>query len=132
MLLITQGDWFADGSAAERDAAMTQVVDWWGRMFASGKMVEGHQLQPPETATTVVIEHGRTWLLDRPLMEAKEAIGGYGVLEAADLDEALAIVRSMPQPDGRVEVRPIIERARGVALTRSLHSSGSSARRRAG
>jgi hypothetical protein len=45
-------------------------------------------------------------------MEAKEAIGGFGILEAADIEEALAIVKSMPQPDGKVEVRPIFERAR--------------------
>jgi hypothetical protein len=43
-------------------------------------------------------------------MEAKEAIGGFGILEVADIDEALAIVKTMPLPDGKVEVRPIIER----------------------
>ena len=81
-------------------------------MFASGKMVGGQQLQSPDTATTVVVERGRYTLLDRPLMEAKEAIGGFGILEVADLDEALAIVKTMPQPDGKVEVRPIVERDR--------------------
>ena len=112
MLLITQGEWFANGSETEREKAMEKVTEWWGKMFSSGKMVGGHQLQPPETATTVVIERGRQTLLDRPLMEAKEAIGGFGILEVADIDEALAIVKTMPQPDGKVEVRPIIERAR--------------------
>lgn len=112
VLLITQGSWFANGDPAERDKSMEKVVDWWGKQFASGKMVGGHQLQSPDTATTVVIERGKYTLLDRPLMEAKEAIGGYGILEADDLEEALAIVRTMPQPDGKVEVRPIIERAR--------------------
>jgi hypothetical protein len=112
MLLITQGDWFANGGEAERDAAMGRVVEWWGKQFGSGKMVAGHQLEPPETATTVVMERGKHILLDRPLMEAKEAIGGYGILDVADLDEALAIVKTMPQPDGKVEVRPIIDRGR--------------------
>jgi len=45
-------------------------------------------------------------------MEAKEAIGGFGILEVADLEEALAIVKTMPAPDGKVEVRPILERDR--------------------
>jgi hypothetical protein len=73
-------------------------------------MVGGQQLQSPDTATTVVIERGKHTLLDRPLMEAKEAIGGFGILEVANIDEALAIVKTMPLPDGKVEVRPIIER----------------------
>jgi hypothetical protein len=112
MLLITQGEWFSNGTEAERKASMDRVVEWWGRQFGSGKMIAGHQLQPPETATTVVVERGKYMLLDRPLLEAKEAIGGFGVLDVADLDEALAIVKTMPQPDGKVEVRPIIDRAR--------------------
>ncbi len=43
-------------------------------------------------------------------MEAKESIGGYGILEAADLDEAIAIARTFPSPSSKVEVRPVIER----------------------
>lgn len=112
MLLITQGDWYANGSAGDRDRAMEKVTEWWGQQFASGKMVGGKQLQPPDTATTVVIERGKYTLVDRPLMEAKEAIGGFGILDVADLDEALAIVKTMPQPDGKVEVRPILDRGR--------------------
>jgi len=112
MLLITQGEWSANGTAEERDQAMQKIVDWWGMLYASGKMVGGQQLQSPETATTVVIERGKYTLLDRPLMEAKEAIGGFGILDVADLEEALAIVKTMPQPDGKVEVRPILERDR--------------------
>jgi hypothetical protein len=110
VLLITQGDWYTNGKPAERDKAMEQVVDWWGQQFGSGKMVGGQQLQPAETATTVVIERGKHTLLDRPLMEAKEAIGGFGILDVANLDEALAIVKTMPAPDCKVEVRPIVER----------------------
>ena len=91
---------------------MEKVMEWWGKQFSSGKMVGGQQLQSPETATTVVIERGKYTLLDRPLMEAKEAIAGFGILDVADLEEALAIVKTMPQPDGKIEVRPILERDR--------------------
>lgn len=112
MLLITQGEWFTNSSEADRKKAMEGVVDWWGKQFASGKMVGGHQLQSPDSATTVVIERGKFTMLDRPLMEAKEAIGGFGILDVADLDEALEIVKTMPQPDGKVEVRPILDRGR--------------------
>jgi len=41
MLLITQGEWYANGSAEARDEAMQKVVDWWGKQYASGKMVGG-------------------------------------------------------------------------------------------
>jgi hypothetical protein len=112
VLLITQGEWYANGRSEEREQAFQRVAEWWGKQFASGKMVDGHQLQSPDTATTVVIERGKHMLLDRPLMEAKEAIGGYGILDVADIDEALEIVKSMPVPDCKVEVRPILERPR--------------------
>ncbi|TMD14255.1 MAG: hypothetical protein E6J00_05850 [Chloroflexi bacterium] len=49
------------------------------------------------------------FLTDGPFSEAKETVGGYGILEVANLDEALAIARTWPS-DARLEVRPIIER----------------------
>ncbi len=110
MLLLTRGEWQESGSDEEKEAVFTELTQWWQRHFASGAMVAGQQLQPPETATTVVIERGQTLLLDRPLIEAKEAIGGYGILDVADLDEAIAIARTVPIPDGKVEVRPVVER----------------------
>lgn len=112
MLLITQGQWHADGPAADRDKAMEKVVEWWGQQFASGKMTGGEQLESPDTATTVILERGKHTIVDRPLMEAKEAIGGFGILDVENIDEALAIVKSMPVPDGKVEVRPILDRGR--------------------
>ncbi len=110
MLLLTRGEWQDSGSDEEKEAVFAELTQWWQRHFASGTIVAGQQLQPPETATTVVIERGQTLLLDRPLIEAKEAIGGYGILDVADLDEAIAIARTFPIPDGKVEVRPVVER----------------------
>ncbi len=110
MLLLTRGEWQENGPEEERQRVFGEIAEWWGRLRSEGRMVGGHQLQPPDTATTIVLENGRSVLLDRPLMEAKEAIGGYGILEAADLDEALAIARTLPTPDGKVEVRAVIER----------------------
>ena len=110
MLLITHGEWLQSGPTQEREQVMGQLMGWWGGLAAQGKLEAGHQLQPPETATTVVIDHGRSMLLDRPLMEAKEAIGGYGLIQVADLDEALAIARSYPAPDCKIEVRAVVER----------------------
>jgi hypothetical protein len=110
MLLLTRGEWQESGPEEERQKVFAEIADWWGRLSAEGRMVGGHQLQPPGTATTVVLEQGKSVILDRPLLEAKEAIGGYGILEAADLDEAIAVARTFPTPDGKVEVRAVIER----------------------
>lgn len=110
VLLLTRGEWQESGSDEERARVFGEIQPWWERLYASGKMVDGRQLQPPATATTVVFENGKSLLIDRPLMEAKEAVGGFGVLDVADLDEALSIVRTLPIPDGKIEVRPIVER----------------------
>ena len=110
VMLITHGEWLASGTEQEQQQVMEKLMGWWGRLAAEGKLKGGNQLQPPQTATTVVIDHGKSMLLDRPLMEAKEAIGGYGVFEVADLDEAIALARSYPAPDCKIEVRAIVER----------------------
>ena len=58
----------------------------------------------------MVLDGESSSLIDRPLLEAKEAIGGYAVVDVPDLDAALALARSFPVPDGKVEVRPVVER----------------------
>ncbi|HEU4978266.1 MAG TPA: YciI family protein [Solirubrobacteraceae bacterium] len=72
----------------------------------------GLQMQPPETATTVRVQDGRTLTTDGPFVAVKEALGGWFVLEADDLDAAIAIAASVPAArlGGGVEVRPLVER----------------------
>jgi hypothetical protein len=72
----------------------------------------GAQLQPPETATTVRVEDGRTLTTDGPFAESKEVLGGYYLLEADDLDAAIAMAARIPAArlGGAVEVRPLVER----------------------
>jgi hypothetical protein len=69
-----------------------------------GKMLGGNALQPTGTATTI---RGDV-VTDGPFVETKEALGGYYLIEAADLDQALAIAKLCPAPYGGVEVRPIM------------------------
>jgi hypothetical protein len=71
----------------------------------------GLQLQPPETATTVRVEDGRTLTTDGPFVELKEAIGGYLLFEADDLDAAIELASKIPAASmgGAIEVRPIVE-----------------------
>jgi hypothetical protein len=71
----------------------------------------GMQLQPPETATTVRVQDGRTLTTDGPFVELKEAVGGYMIFEADDLDAAIALAAKIPAASmgGAIEVRPILE-----------------------
>jgi|SRR5471032_2622801 hypothetical protein len=72
----------------------------------------GAQLQPPETATTVRVRDGKTLTTDGPFPETKEALGGYYLLEAEDLDAAIELAARIPAArlGGAVEVRPLVER----------------------
>jgi hypothetical protein len=90
---------------------------------AFGQMMKGHQvfgernaaalrggnaLQPTATATSLRSDSsGGFTVTDGPFAETKEALGGYYLVEAADLDEALALAKQIPAPFGGVEVRPI-------------------------
>jgi hypothetical protein len=110
VLLLTRGEWQESGSREHQDEVFGGIMDWFAKLYADGTITEAYQLESPDTATTVVLDHGASTLIDRPLLEAKEAIGGYAVIDVADLDAALAVARSFPMPDGKVEVRPVVER----------------------
>ena len=71
------------------------------------RMVAGNALQPTGTATTI---RGDV-VTDGPFVETKEALGGYYLVEAKDLDEAIALGKLCPAPYGGVEVRPIMDTA---------------------
>jgi hypothetical protein len=71
----------------------------------------GVGMQPPETATTVRVEDGRTLTTDGPFVAVKEALGGYLVFEADDLDAAIELASRIPaaRMGGAVEIRPVAE-----------------------
>jgi hypothetical protein len=72
---------------------------------AGGRVVAGLALEPSSTATTV---RNRSLVTDGPFIETKEALAGVFVIEARDLDHALALAKLTPIMDGGVEVRPLI------------------------
>lgn len=89
------------------------VYQAYGEINQHPGVTPGVQMQPPETATTVRVNgSGETLTTDGPFAELKEAIGGYFIVEAADLDEALALAAKVPaaRMGGAVEVRPLVER----------------------
>jgi hypothetical protein len=77
----------------------------------AGKYKGGHQLQPIGTATTVRARNGKTAMTDGPFAETKEQLGGYFLVDAKDLDDALAIAARIPSVrTGSIEVRPVVAR----------------------
>ena len=115
MLLIHQGttptprdpEAWARLSADEQQA----VVADYQAITANPNVTPGNQLDEPETATTVRVQDGRTLTTDGPFVELKEAVGGYMILEADDLDGAIEVAARVPAArlGGAVEVRPIVE-----------------------
>ena len=71
----------------------------------------GEQLQPPEAATTVRVEDGRTLVTDGPFVAVKEALGGYLFFEADDVDAAIELASRIPAArlGGGIEIRPLKE-----------------------
>jgi hypothetical protein len=83
-------------------------------MAISGEsgVIGGAQLQPAATATTVRVQDGRTLTTDGPFLETKEALGGYYLFEADDLDAAIELAARIPAArlGGAIEVRPLVQR----------------------
>jgi hypothetical protein len=78
-------------------------------MAAAGVLVDSGPLQPPATATTIRVRDTERLVTDGPFAELKEEIGGYYVLECADLDEALRWSATIPAAwYGAIEVRPLM------------------------
>ena len=74
----------------------------------NGNFKGADRLQPVSTATTVRVRDGKTLVTDGPFAETREQLGGYYLIEAKDLDEALAIAAKIPSArHGSIEVRPI-------------------------
>jgi hypothetical protein len=109
-LLLIYGNEAASGAAPEaaRNEMLAAYGAYTGAMIQAGVMVGGDRLHPSSAATTVRIAEGKTQVLDGPYAETKEQLGGYYIIEAADLDAALSWAERCPgAAHGAVEVRPI-------------------------
>jgi hypothetical protein len=107
-LILIYGDEsrFENAAPEVGDQIMKEHVVFGERNAAS--LRGGNALQPTSTATSIRTDSaGNLSVTDGVFAETKEALGGYYLIEAADLDEALAIAKQVPAPSGGVEVRPI-------------------------
>jgi hypothetical protein len=94
------------------DAERESVYSEYFAISEDDRVVGGSQLQPVATATTIRVQDGETLVTDGPFANTKEVFGGYYVLDADDLDAALAVAARIPSArlGGCVEVRPLVER----------------------
>jgi hypothetical protein len=112
LLLIygAESDW-EKLSEAEKQKIYAQYGELMQSLKQSGNRLGGHELQPISTATTVRIRNGKKSVTDGPFAETKEQLGGYILVEAKDLDEALTIAARIPSVhSGSIEVRPVVAR----------------------
>jgi hypothetical protein len=114
MLLIHQGDTPTPPSEewdALPDAEKQAVYADYKAISETPGVSPGLQLAAPDTATTVRVQDGATLTTDGPFAELKEAIGGYLLYEADDLDAAIALAARIPaaRMGGTIEVRPVVE-----------------------
>lgn len=95
---------------AERQACYAESTQLTHDLNARGQFLAAAPLHPVSTATTVRIREGKRLVTDGPFAETREQLGGYFLIDAKDLDEALAIAARIPAARfGSVEVRPIVE-----------------------
>jgi hypothetical protein len=97
------------------EPAQAQRMQAWGTytndLVATNKMRGGERLRPAASATTLRLNDGHQLLSDGPFAETKEQLGGFFIVEADNLDEAVGLASKMPhlQDGGSVEIRPIWE-----------------------
>jgi hypothetical protein len=115
MLLIHQGDTPTpqdpEGWARLSEDEQKAVYSDYQKVSTAPGVTPGTGLAPPEAATTVRVEDGKTLTTDGPFVAIKEALGGYLFFEADDLDAAIELAARIPaaRMGGAVEVRPIVE-----------------------
>jgi hypothetical protein len=98
---------------SEADSLMQEYFAFTRAIQQSGNLLGGNDLQPVQNATTVRVRGGKVSTTDGPFAETKEQLGGYFLLEAANLDEALDIAARWPSARfGSIEVRPVEEELR--------------------
>ena len=97
-------------SPAEGEAIMNEYFNFTEDIRKNGKYVAGEALQPTVTATTVRVRNGKVSTTDGPFAETKEQLGGFYLIEAKDLNDALQVASRIPSARlGSVEVRPIMD-----------------------
>ncbi|QNN23178.1 YciI family protein [Planctomycetales bacterium ZRK34] len=95
---------------AERERCYAESTQLTQELHERGQFVAASPLHPVATATSVRVRHGNPMVTDGPFAETHEQLGGYFIVEARDLNEAIAIATRVPAArKGTVEVRPVMQ-----------------------
>jgi hypothetical protein len=101
---------FKQMSSRDWDALRKETIAYVESLRTSGRLVLAQALQSARTAATVQVRNARTSVTDGPFAETKEQLGGFFLIEAADLNEAISVASKWPSARlGTIEVRPIEE-----------------------
>jgi hypothetical protein len=93
----------------ELDAMMKEYGAFTESIQKGGQFIAGHQLQPTSAASTVRVRNGKVSTTDGPFAETKEQLGGFYMIEAKDLNDAIQIASRIPSARyGSIEVRPLV------------------------
>jgi hypothetical protein len=110
LLIYAQEDGWENLSEQERESMMERYGDFTAELRAASAMLAGDRLQPIASATTVRVRDGEELVTDGPFAETKEQLGGYYLIEADSLDDAIKWATKLPgSHHGSVEVRPIAQ-----------------------
>ncbi len=110
--MITNYTEYDDDGPAPGTPEFNEMMGAWmaynQKLIDGGHWVGGASLAPSDTATTVsMVDNAKTGTTDGPFAETKEQLGGFYIIEAADLDEAIELAAAMPIGTGKLEIRPI-------------------------
>jgi hypothetical protein len=107
LLLIYSNE--AQTASQDRNALMNDYRTFTQSIVQGGQFKAGDGLQPTSTATTVRVRNGKALTTDGPFAETREQLGGYYLIEAKNLDEAITIAARVPSAKyGSIEVRPVM------------------------
>lgn len=99
-------------SEAERAQCYVKSARLAQKLHANGQFLATAPLQPVSTTTRVQVRDGKQLITDGPFIETREQLGGFYLIEAKDLDEAIGVAEQIPGAQvGTVEIRPVIELA---------------------
>ena len=109
-ILLIYAEEKTEKSEKEREDCRKEAVKLAEELCSKGQYVAANPLQPAAMATSIRIQDGKRLVTDGPFAETHEQLGGYFLIEAKNLDEAIAVAKKIPMAGkGTVEVRPVIE-----------------------
>jgi hypothetical protein len=107
-MLLIYGDELAL-SETEREACYVESTQLAQQLKSSGQYLAANPLHPTSTATSIRVRDGKRFITDGPFAETHEQLGGYFLIDAGNLDEAIGIAERIPMArKGTVEIRPVI------------------------